>query len=174
MTETIDYATVRLSSDGLRAHDRQNGRLVSQQTRFDGNRPAGGSILVVDDSMLIRRMATQALSGAGYDTLVAIDGADGYATAIANPVRAVVTGLDMPGMNGIEFIRRFRAHPSAAGVPVIFLATEFDEAMMRGARGGAAARIAKPFKEGQLLAVIKKLVGVAKVDSNNLFRQQAC
>ncbi|MBR0826466.1 response regulator [Bradyrhizobium manausense] len=101
-------------------------------------------------------MATLALTGAGYNTLIAIDGADGYATAIVNPIRAVVTAVNMPGMNGIELIRKFRAHPSSAGVPVILLTMETDKATMRDAK--AAARITKPFTEGQLLTAISKVL----------------
>lgn len=118
------------------------------------------SILVVDDSASIRQMVTLTLSGAGYGTLEAVDGEDGYSKAIANPIRAVITDLNMPRMNGIEFIRKFRAHPSSAGVPIVFLTTESDEAMKRQAKeAGAIAWIVKPFKQDQLLAVVKKVAG---------------
>jgi len=118
------------------------------------------SILVVDDSASIRQMVTLTLSGAGYGTLEAVDGEDGYSKAIANPVRAVITDLNMPRMNGIEFIRKFRAHQSSAGVPIVFLTTESNEEMKRQAKeAGAIAWIVKPFKQDQLLAVIKKVAG---------------
>jgi two-component system, chemotaxis family, chemotaxis protein CheY len=118
------------------------------------------SILVVDDSASIRQMVTLTLSGAGYGTLEAVDGEDGYSKAIANPVRAIITDLNMPRMNGIEFIRKFRAHPSSAGVPIVFLTTESDDEMKRQAKdAGAIAWIVKPFKQDQLLAVIKKVAG---------------
>ena len=118
------------------------------------------SILVVDDLASIRQMVTLTLSGAGYGTLEAVDGEDGYSKAIANPVRAIITDLNMPRMNGIEFIRKFRAHPSSAGVPIVFLTTESDDEMKRQAKdAGAIAWIVKPFKQDQLLAVIKKVAG---------------
>jgi two-component system chemotaxis response regulator CheY len=105
-------------------------------------------------------MVTLTLSGAGYSTLEAIDGEDAYAKATANPIRAVVTDLNMPRMNGIEFIRKFRAHPSSTGVPIIFLTTESDEEMKRQAKeAGATAWMVKPFKQDQLLAVVKKVAG---------------
>src|SRR5262249_30999552 len=118
------------------------------------------SILVVDDSASIRQMVSLTLSGAGYSTLEAVDGEDGDAKATANPIRAVVTDLNMPRMNGIEFIRKFRAHPSSTGVPIIFLTTESDEEMKRQAKeAGATAWMVKPFKQDQLLAVMKKVTG---------------
>lgn len=118
------------------------------------------SVLVVDDSASIRQMVTLTLSGAGYSTLEAVDGEDGYAKATGNPIRAVVTDLNMPRLNGIEFIRKFRAHPSSTGVPIIFLTTESDEEMKRQAKeAGATAWMVKPFKQDQLLAVIKKVAG---------------
>ena len=118
------------------------------------------SILVVDDSASIRQMVTLTLSGAGYATLEAVDGEDGYAKAVANPIGAVVTDLNMPRMNGIEFIRKYRAHPSSTGVPIIFLTTESDEEMKRQAKeAGATAWMVKPFKQEQLLAIIRKVAG---------------
>jgi two-component system chemotaxis response regulator CheY len=53
------------------------------------------------------------LTSAGYTVLEAVDGSDGYDKATANAVDAIITDLNMPNMNGIEFIRKFRVitHP---------------------------------------------------------------
>jgi len=118
------------------------------------------TILTIDDSASIRQMVTLTLSGAGYRVIEAVDGADGFSKATSNKVDAVITDLNMPVMTGIEFIRKFRAHPSSAGVPVVFLTTESDEAMKAEAKAaGATGWIVKPFKQDQLLAVVKKIAG---------------
>jgi two-component system chemotaxis response regulator CheY len=63
-------------------------------------------------------------------------------------------------MTGIEFIKKFRAHPSSAGAPVVFLTTESDEELKQQAKAaGATGWIVKPFKQDQLLAVVKKIAG---------------
>ncbi|PIL19586.1 hypothetical protein P775_13765 [Puniceibacterium antarcticum] len=98
------------------------------------------------------------LSGAGYSVVEAVDGVDGYAKATSMSLAAIVTDLNMPRMNGIEFIKKYRQHPSSRGVPIIFLTTESDESLKQQARAaGATGWIVKPFKQEQLLAVIKKV-----------------
>jgi two-component system chemotaxis response regulator CheY len=73
---------------------------------------------------------------------------------------AILTDLNMPVMNGIEFIKKFRQHPMSKGVPIIFLTTESDDNLKAEARAaGATGWIVKPFKQDQLVAVIKKVTG---------------
>ena len=118
------------------------------------------TILTIDDSASIRQMVVMTLSAAGLDVVEAINGADGYTKATSQTVHAVVTDLNMPVMNGIEFIRKYRQHPSSKGVPIILLTTESDEELKRQAKeAGATGWIVKPFKQEQLLAVIKKVTG---------------
>lgn len=118
------------------------------------------TILTIDDSASIRQMVSMTLSSAGLDVIEAINGADGYDKAIANTVHAVITDLNMPVLNGIEFIRKYRAHPSSKGIPIILLTTESDEELKRQAKeAGATGWIVKPFKQDQLLSVIKKVTG---------------
>ena len=118
------------------------------------------TILTVDDSASIRQMVAMTLKSAGHDVLEAGNGAEGYDKATANTVHAVITDLNMPVMNGIEFIRKYRQHPASKGVPIILLTTESDEELKRQAKeAGATGWIVKPFKQDQLLAVVKKVTG---------------
>ena len=118
------------------------------------------TILTIDDSASIRQMVAMTLKSAGHTVLEAGNGAEGYDVATANTVHAVITDLNMPVMNGIEFIRKYRTHPSSKGVPIILLTTESDETLKAEAKAaGATGWIVKPFKQDQLLAVIKKVTG---------------
>ena len=118
------------------------------------------TILTIDDSASIRQMVVMTLSAAGLDVVEAINGADGYTKATSQTVHAVITDLNMPVMNGIDFIRKYRQHPASKGVPIILLTTESDEELKRQAKeAGATGWIVKPFKQDQLLAVIKKVTG---------------
>lgn len=118
------------------------------------------TILTVDDSASVRQMVGITLASAGYRVIEAVDGADGYDKATSNSIDAVLTDLNMPQMNGIEFIRKYRAHPSSRGIPIVFLTTESDDELKRQAKeAGATGWIVKPFKQDQLLAVIKKVAG---------------
>src|SRR3546814_20936638 len=76
------------------------------------------TILTIDDSASIRQMVVMTLSAAGLDVIEAINGADGYTKATGQTVHAVITDLNLPVMNGIEFILKYRQHPSIKGVPI--------------------------------------------------------
>lgn len=118
------------------------------------------TILAVDDSPSIRQMVSMTLQSAGYTVIEAVDGADGYDKAVANSINAVITDLNMPNLNGIEFIRKFRTHPSSKGIPILLLTTESDDELKRQAKeAGATGWITKPFKQEQLIAVMKKVLG---------------
>ncbi|NNU80073.1 response regulator [Halovulum dunhuangense] len=118
------------------------------------------AILSIDDSPSIRQMITLTLSGAGYRVDTACDGAEGYHKAVAGPYSAIITDQNMPNMTGIEFIRKFRAHPSSRGVPIIFLSTESDPASKQAAKeAGAIGWIVKPFNQDQLIAAVRKVAG---------------
>lgn len=118
------------------------------------------TILTIDDSASVRQMVAMTLAGAGYTVIEAADGAEGFKKATSNKVNAIITDLNMPVMTGIEFIRKYRAHPSSAGVPIVFLTTESDEELKSQAKAaGATGWIVKPFKQDQLLAVVKKIAG---------------
>ncbi len=118
------------------------------------------TILAIDDSSSVRQMVALTLTGAGYEVVQAADGAEGYAKAIGSRIDAVLTDLNMPVMNGLDFIRKYRAHPSSAGVPIVFLTTESDDDLKRQAKeAGATGWIVKPFKQDQLVAIVKKVAG---------------
>ncbi len=118
------------------------------------------TILTIDDSISIRQMVAMTLRGAGLNVIEAADGSEGYTKATTSSIDAVITDLNMPVMNGLEFLKKFRQHPSGKGVPVILLTTESDDELKRQAReSGATGWIVKPFKQDQLIAVIRKVTG---------------
>ncbi len=118
------------------------------------------TILSVDDSRSIRDMVNFTLQSAGYTVHTAEDGRSGLAEAQARPVDMVITDLNMPNLNGIDFIKELRKLPAYAGKPIIMLTTESQDAKKaEGKAAGATGWLVKPFKPEQLVAVVRKLVG---------------
>jgi len=118
------------------------------------------TILTIDDSSSVRQMVSLTLASAGYSVIEAVDGSDGYDKATSASVDAILTDLNMPGMNGLDFVRKYRTHPSSRGIPIVFLTTESDESFKQQAKAaGATGWIVKPFRQDQLLAVVKKVAG---------------
>jgi two-component system chemotaxis response regulator CheY len=118
------------------------------------------TVLSIDDSKAIREMVALTLGGAGYRVIEAGDGAEGLAKLRAEPVSLVIVDLNMPVMNGFEFIRAARAEPGRAGVPIVMLTTETKpEAKAEGKAAGATGWLNKPFDAETLVNVAKKLAG---------------
>ncbi|KAK0340521.1 hypothetical protein LTR94_030175, partial [Friedmanniomyces endolithicus] len=117
------------------------------------------SILTVDDSASLRMAIRIALSGAGYAVTEASDGVEGLAKATAQRFDLIVTDLNMPNMDGLSMIRELRKQPAQAGVPIIFLTTESDDAMKAQAKAaGATGWLVKPFQAEQLIRVAQKVL----------------
>ena len=116
-------------------------------------------ILTVDDSASIRQLVRFTLSGAGYQVIEAVDGADAL-RKLTVPVHLIVTDLNMPQLDGIGLIREVRGKPAYKGVPILMLTTESQASKKQeGKAAGATGWIVKPFSAEQLLAVIKKVLG---------------
>ena len=115
------------------------------------------SVLVVDDSMMVRKQVGAALKGQGYDVVEAVDGADALEKIAGNPnVRLIVCDVNMPRMNGLEFLEQLSAKNSA--VPVVMLTTEGQPELIQRAKSlGAKGWLVKPFKPDYLTATAKKL-----------------
>jgi DNA-binding response OmpR family regulator len=118
-------------------------------------------VLVIDDSELVREAASIALGLAGWDPVVAPDGAAGIGTATADPPDGVLLDVEMPGIDGVETLRRLRADPRTAGIPVAFLTAKGDDEAERAAllAAGADAVIAKPFQLPQLADAVRAAFG---------------
>lgn len=118
------------------------------------------TILAVDDSRSIRDMVRFALTPLGYAVLDAEDGVEGLEMLDRNRVDLVITDLNMPNMNGIDFIARVRREERYAGLPMVMLTTEGQAEKMRaGKKAGASGWIVKPFNELQLELTVRKFIG---------------
>lgn len=121
---------------------------------------AGKRILSVDDSVSVRQSVSFILEGAGYETVTAADGSDALERLKAGAFDLIVTDLNMPEFDGIELIRRARALPGHRFTPIVLLTAESQAAKQaEGRAAGATGWLVKPFKQDQLLAVVKKLIG---------------
>ncbi|MEM7189724.1 MAG: response regulator [Pseudomonadota bacterium] len=121
---------------------------------------ADKTILTVDDSKSIREAVRFALEPLGYDIVEAEDGNEGLEKLDAQPVDMVITDLNMPNLDGIDFITKVREQDKFNGLPLVMLTTEGQaEKMRRGKKAGASGWIVKPFNELQLELTVKKFIG---------------
>jgi two-component system, chemotaxis family, chemotaxis protein CheY len=120
----------------------------------------GKTIMTVDDSASVRQMVAFTLKEAGYDVIEACDGKDALTKMQGRVLDLIITDLNMPNMDGIELIKNVRQDAARKFLPIIMLTTESQgEKKMEGKTAGATGWIVKPFKQEQLLAVTKKVIG---------------
>lgn len=118
------------------------------------------TILAVDDSPSVRQMVRMTLAGAGYTIIEAVDGEDALIKARDNKIDGVLTDQNMPRLDGIGFIKKYRQTSSSLGVPIIFLSTEsHDDLKSQAKAAGATGWMMKPFDQEKLLSVVRKVVG---------------
>lgn len=116
------------------------------------------TIMSVDDSASMRQMVKLTLSSAGYHVVEAVDGADAVKKLGGQKIDLFITDLNMPNMDGIEFIKQVRGNVQYKFTPVLLLTTESQpEKKAEGKAAGATGWIVKPFQPDQLLGVVKKV-----------------
>lgn len=117
-------------------------------------------ILTVDDSVSLRKLVASTLASAGHEVSEASDGNAGLATAKQKLFNLVISDLNMPGMDGLTFVKNLRLISAYRAVPVLILTTEMDPTKKKAAKdAGATGWIVKPFDPTQLLATIRKVLG---------------
>lgn len=116
-------------------------------------------ILIVDDSATVRQQVRAALEQVGFIVTEAVDGQDAV-QKMSGGFNGIVCDVNMPRMNGVEFVEVVKKHPEHASLPILMLTTEGSPEFIRRAKAaGAKGWIVKPFKPDQLVAAMQKLTG---------------
>lgn len=120
----------------------------------------GTQVLIVDDSRSMRQMINFTLTENGYDVTEAENGKYGLEKLGQFQPELIITDINMPEMDGIEFIKQVRGIGDYKFVPIIVLTTESEaEKQAEGQQAGATAWIVKPFTPEKLIEVAKKVGG---------------
>jgi two-component system, chemotaxis family, chemotaxis protein CheY len=116
-------------------------------------------VLTVDDSRTILAMLHHTLSNAGFEVLQAEDGKQGLDVLRNETVDVVITDINMPVMDGIEFIKHVRATGNHQSLPILILTTETSQDKRdQGKAAGGTGWIVKPFDPEKLISVIHRVV----------------
>ena len=116
-----------------------------------------GYILVVDDDESMRDLMRLHLSAAGYSVEVAEDAIVAGYKVLKHPPELIISDINMPHMDGFEFIAALKADKTLPPIPVIFL-TSVEEGDHRGKSLGAVGYITKPVMADKLLRMVAKHV----------------
>src|SRR5258708_40241461 len=113
--------------------------------------------LIVDDSKLFHRMYEMMLRQ--YPLIHAYDGREALdRLGEHKDVDLILLDVNMPRMNGLEFLAVVKADEGLKSIPVVIITTEgTEDDTQRGIKAGAAAYVKKPFRNEELLGVINRL-----------------
>lgn len=117
-------------------------------------------ILLIDDSLSIRKFVGRMLETAGYEVETAVDGEEGLRKASAQTFRLILTDLEMPKLNGYEVIQALRSRPQTQQTPIIVMTTRAgDKHRQMAINIGASSYIAKPVEERALIQELERWIG---------------
>ena len=120
-------------------------------------------ILIIDDSVCVRRILEIALRKADYDTKGFADGYTALRWLASEETRLpalIILDLIMPKMDGYSVLRHLRKRPATAQTPVIMLSGRTGVVdRLKGRLAGASVYLTKPFKSQTVLAAMHKLLG---------------
>ncbi len=115
-------------------------------------------VLAVDDTITFRIMLASCLRKAGHEVIEAENGKQALEKLLSESPDMVITDLNMPVMNGLEFIEEARKEQAGRAVPMVLLTTEVADHLKRRAREvGATGWITKPFDPDQILRLVDQL-----------------
>ena len=117
-------------------------------------------ILVVDDSLSVRKSLVQLVSDAGYNVKAAKDGLEAIALLKDFMPGVILTDLEMPNMNGLEFTSHLRARPDTRELPVIMITSRsMDKHRKQAELAGVSVYLTKPYTDTDLLGHIHSAIG---------------
>ena len=118
--------------------------------------------LIVDDSSVMRKIVERSLRQAGIESLVVLEagsGVEGLEVLKAKRVDLILSDINMPAMDGLEFVRQLRKQQLAEGVPIVMITTESSEEHVKQAiEAGAIGYIRKPFTADQVKQKVLSLL----------------
>jgi chemosensory pili system protein ChpA (sensor histidine kinase/response regulator) len=140
-----------------------HGRTVAMRQARQA-RQSGYDVLVVDDSVSVRRVLTNLFQNQGWRPLAARDGMEALEILQSGKrVDAVLLDMEMPRMDGYELLTLLRGQAQFASLPVVMLTSRAaDKHRKKAFELGATDFLVKPYKEDALLAVIRRVVARAE------------
>ncbi len=119
----------------------------------------GKKVLCVDDSSTIRMLVKKALQPEGYEIVEAENGQVGLEKSDESEISLFIVDVNMPVMDGFDFVKNVKQKPAYKDTPIIFLTTESGaDKKQVGKELGVNGWFVKPFEAPSLLKVVKMLV----------------
>jgi chemosensory pili system protein ChpA (sensor histidine kinase/response regulator) len=118
------------------------------------------TVMVVDDSLTVRKITGRLLARENYQVITAKDGVDALEQLQETIPDVMLVDIEMPRMDGFDLTRNVRADPRLAGIPIIIISSRTaDKHRKYGAEIGVNVFLGKPYQEDELLGHIASFLG---------------
>lgn len=119
-------------------------------------------ILIADDEVYMLRLLEMTFKKGGYTVFSCHDGEEALATAASLLPQLIVLDIMMPGLDGLEALRRLKSMPATRDIPVVVLSAKGHAlTKVEAELAGAVLFMAKPFSPNQLLSEAQKILSPA-------------
>jgi chemosensory pili system protein ChpA (sensor histidine kinase/response regulator) len=121
-------------------------------------------VLIVDDSLTVRKITSRLLTRSGFAVATAKDGVDALQVLGEQSPDVILLDIEMPRMDGFEFAKTIKGDPRFASIPIIMITSRTAEKHRnRAAELGVDLYLGKPYQEDELLGHLRDMTGVAAV-----------
>jgi two-component system chemotaxis response regulator CheY len=145
----------KIAAQAVSGSEREHCRVVETMGKIRA--------LIVDDSSVMRRIVERSLRQAGIDLDKVVEASNGAEALVAlqnNTVDLILCDINMPVMDGLEFVRQVHTVESAKGVPIVMITTEGSEShVVQALTAGARGYIRKPFTADQVKERVVPVLG---------------
>ena len=118
------------------------------------------TVMVVDDSLTVRKITGRLLEREGYRVVTAKDGVDALERLVETVPAVILSDIEMPRMDGFDLLRNIRADERLCNVPVIMITSRLaDKHRQYAEKIGARHYLGKPYEEAELLGLLRQYTG---------------
>jgi chemosensory pili system protein ChpA (sensor histidine kinase/response regulator) len=147
---------VALASRSLTSKDASSEAIVPQSPA-PAAPPSQPTVMVVDDSLTVRKITGRLLEREGYRVVTAKDGVEALERLIESVPDVILSDIEMPRMDGFDLLRNIRADEHMRDVPVIMITSRLgDKHRLRAEEIGASHYLGKPYEESELLELLRR------------------
>jgi len=133
--------------------------MLAQKASAHEGRPL---VMIVDDSLTVRKITSRLLTREGFDVVTAKDGMDALQVLAENTPDVILLDIEMPRMDGFEFTKTIKADGKHAHIPIIMITSRTAEKhRSRAAELGVDLYLGKPYQEDELLTNLREMLGIA-------------
>jgi chemosensory pili system protein ChpA (sensor histidine kinase/response regulator) len=146
---------------GVIRYDPSEDERLGIERRSATSGPPRKLIMVVDDSLTVRKFTTRLLTREGFEVITARDGVDALKVLTDHTPDAILLDIEMPRMDGFEFAKTMKSDAKSAHIPIIMITSRTaDKHRNRARELGVDAFLGKPYQEDELLQTLRGAVEV--------------